>query len=279
MPDEIPQINTGVIEGIGIPGLWIGGTIPYEVRNESGDWRPFLVKEEKQYSDNVDTMGCVSFSLNNDLEIQRKFEGIDVNYSDRFLAKISGTTPNGNFLDVVAYFAKNTGLVLENEWPSPLNYNWASYYSAIPSEVMAKTVKQNIAYESTPTDKANLLKQLKQCPIQITIPKPQPNHAVVLVHIEGDTAYYFDTYPNYLKTINVNLISYALKVVLKGQSMHLANDNGTVYLVAGVNQKVKIGIADQQAQALFGDEPVLNEDTSGIPETKTLASGFSIHNK
>jgi len=65
----------------------------------------------------------------------------------------------------------------------------------------------------------------------------------------------------------------------KGITMHLAKDNGTVYLVAGVDQKVKIGIADQESLALFGDEPILNEDTSAIPETQTLTTGFSIHKK
>lgn len=62
-------------------------------------------------------------------------------------------------------------------------------------------------------------------------------------------------------------------------SMHLAKDNGTVYLIAGVNTKVKIGIADPESLFLFGDEPIQNEDTSAIPETKTLTTGFSIHNK
>ena len=89
MNEDIPQQNTGLIEGSGTKSLWIGGTIPYEVRLETGDWRPFLVSEEHQYSDHVDTMGCVSFSLNNDLEIQNKFFGREVNFSDRFLAKMS----------------------------------------------------------------------------------------------------------------------------------------------------------------------------------------------
>lgn len=72
------------------------------------------------------------------------------------------------------------------------------------------------------------------------------------------------------------LLNYKYK---KGITMHLAKDNGTVYLVAGIDQKVKIGIADQESLALFGDEPILNEDTTTIPETLTLTSGFSVHKK
>lgn len=214
--EDIPQENTGVIEGSGTTSLWIAGSIPYEVRLESGDWRPYLVLEEHQYSQNTDTMACVSFSCNNDLEIQNKFLGNDVNFSDRFLAKMSGTTPEGNYLDKVAETAKNIGLVKEEEWPEPLNYTWSSYYAAIPQEVINKAIKQDIQYENIPKYKDNLIYHLKQAPIQITIPEPHPNHAVVLVAIVGDTAYYFDTYSPYLKTINVSLISYALKIVLKG---------------------------------------------------------------
>ncbi len=214
--NEFLEQNLGVLEGSGTKQLWLGGTIPYEVRLETGDWRPYLVKEEKQFSNNADTMGCVSFSLTNLLEIQNKFFGIDVNFSDRFLAKMSDTTPQGNYLDKVAETARKIGLVLEEEYPTPDSYTWDSYYAPISAEIALKAVKQEIAYESISVDKESLLKHLKQCPLQITIPVPRPNHAVVLVAIEGDTAFYFDSYPTYLKTINIDKISYALKVVLKG---------------------------------------------------------------
>lgn len=217
MAEEIPQENLGVIEGSGTNNLWIGGTISYEIVNPTGDWRGYLPKEEHQFSNNADTMGCVSFSFNNDMEIQTKFRtGVELNYSDRFLAKMSGTTPQGNYLDKVAETARTIGLVLEEQWPEPSNYTWNSYYAAIPQDIIDAAVKLDIAYELTSINKNNLISQLKQCPIQVTIPSPHPNHAVVLVHIEGDNAYYFDTYPPYLKTINVSLISYALKIVQKG---------------------------------------------------------------
>lgn len=238
--NEFPTENLGVREGSGTKSLWAGGTIPYEVRLETGDWRPYLVPEEHQYSDNVDTMGCVSFSLTNDLEIQNKFLGRDVNFSDRFLAKMSNTTPQGNWLDVVAETAKKTGLVLETEWPAPLKYTWNEYYSWVPDDVVSKAVKQDILYEGVSPDKESLKYHLKQCPLQITIPLPYSNHAVVLVAIEGDTAYYFDSYPPYLKTINVNKISYALKVVLKGEESMILVENNGAYFIEGENGYIGI---------------------------------------
>jgi hypothetical protein len=206
--------NLGVLIGKR-PADFVGGTLPYIVRVPDGDWRPFLVKEEKQYSDNADTMGCVSFSANNSLEIQTKQQtGLEVNYSDRFLAKMSGTTHEGNYLYKVADTLRN-GIVTEDQYPTPSSYTWDSYYAPISDDVIKKARKLDVAYEWVKSDKATLKHHLKHAPIQIIITKNNPNHAVVLVAIEGDTAYYFDTYPPYLKTINVSdIYPDALKIVI-----------------------------------------------------------------
>jgi hypothetical protein len=121
-------------------------------------------------------------------------------------------------------------------WPVPPNYTWDSYYAPIPQAVIDKAVKKNMAYEAIGSDKATLLHHLKQCPIQIIIPEPTPNHAVLLVHIEGNTAYYFDSYAPYLKTINLSKIyNYALKIVLKGQDMEFFKVKGESTIVAKFN--------------------------------------------
>jgi hypothetical protein len=218
--EDIPQSNTGVIEGSGTKSLYVAGTIPYEVRLESGDWRPYVPTGEKQYSKYADFMACVSFSDTNSLETQGKFlTGVEPNWSDRFLAKMSGTTHEGNYLDKVADTVRNIGLVKEEEWPTVGDLTWDQYYASIPQDVINKAQKLDVAYEAVSTEKFSLNYHLKQAPIQITIPEPHPNHAVLLAHLDGDTAYYFDSYAPYLKTINVSKISYALKIVLKGTSM------------------------------------------------------------
>ncbi len=69
-------------------------------------------------------------------------------------------------------------------------------------------------------------------------------------------------------------------IVPRKENMQLIKDKGTVYLVAGVNKKVKTGIASGEAlDALFGDEPITDGDTSAIPQTQTLSDGFLIHKK
>lgn len=227
------EINHGVILGSGTKKLWAGGKIPYEVRLESGDWRPFVPSHEKQ-RDPLETMACVSFSCNNTLEIQYKFFGIDVNFSDRFLAKMSDTQPNGNYLDKVADTARLNGLVLESEYPNiPKATTWNDYYKPIPMEIINKAVKQPIQFEQTPVDVPNLKKELKQSPLQIIITTKNPNHAVTLLHIEGTKAFIQDHYLH-LKTIPVTDIYYALKIVLTKPNMNqtkivLSKDGKTVY--------------------------------------------------
>ena len=59
-------------------------------------------------------------------------------------------------------------------------------------------------------------------------------------------------------------------------TMKLVKQNGTVYLTAGVNNKIKLGIADMETLALFGDEPVIDgvaEGTHGF----TISKGFILN--
>lgn len=232
--EKLPNYNTGLLEGSGTKNLWLGGTIPYEVRLEGGDWRPFAPSHERQ-KDPLETMACVAFSFNNCLEIQYKFFGIDINFSDRFLAKMSDTTPQGNYLDKVADTARIVGLVTEEEYPNnPKATAWVEYYKPISMDVINRAEPQAISFEETPIDAANLKKQLKQSPLQITIVAPHPNHAVTLLHIDGGKAYIQDHYNYQIRRIAVSQIAYALKIVLSKPNMNqtkivVGKDGKTVY--------------------------------------------------
>jgi len=226
-------------------------------------------------------MACVTFSGTNSLEIQTKQQtGQEVNYSDRYTAKDSGTTHQGNWQYKVVDSMKE-GVVLESDYPAPPNYTWDSYYSEIPQSVRDKRIKLDVQEQWIGVDKGTLLYHLKHAPIQITIPEPYPNHAICLVAIEGDNAIYFDSYPNYLKTIPLSKISSALKIVLtiKKNNMFLANDKGTVFVITGNQDKRKIGIADLNSLGIFGDEPQIPMDTAGIPEYNTIVNAREITHK
>src|SRR3990167_4125317 len=81
----------------------LGAVLPHEVRKPSGDWESVLPPEEKQSNAGGDSLGCVTFAELNGIETQEKDQtGSYVEYSDRWLAKMSGTTKEGNYLWKVA---------------------------------------------------------------------------------------------------------------------------------------------------------------------------------
>jgi hypothetical protein len=224
--NSFPTDNQGVLEGVS-PTDFVAGAIPFEERNPSADWRPYLPDGELQRSANADGMHCVSSSNTNSSEIQIKQMSNQVwNFSERFLAKMSNTTRQGNWLNVVAETVRKNGLVSEASWPTPKDFTWESFYTEIPDEVKARAKAEfpfSIAYEWVPSDKASLLYHLQHAPLQITIPGQNPVHAVVLVAIVGDLYYYYDSYAPFLKSMSTPPAS-AMKIVPVRQSNYHAED-------------------------------------------------------
>lgn len=202
-------MNYGIIEGKRDTD-WLAGTLPYEVRNPSGDWTAYLPPGEWQRVQNTDFMACVTFSALNVLETQYKFFGKTINFSDRFTAKVSGTTPQGNYLWAVADSIRNVGVVTEDQWPVPPNPTWDSYYSPIPQSVYDAAIRPNMRYESLPQPftRDDLKYHLKHCPLQVTT----PGHAIELFVSEHDVDRYFDSYSPFKKEYTSPFVS-AMKLV------------------------------------------------------------------
>src|SRR4051812_22652704 len=129
-PNDELYTNHGLLEIGRRPRDFVGADLPFEVRLPSGNWQAYLPVGELQREiaglPIVETMACVSFSLTNAIETQEKFlTGKEVNYSDRWLATMSGTTIHGNSLQIVADTVRKYGLVKESSWPKPKpNYTW-----------------------------------------------------------------------------------------------------------------------------------------------------------
>lgn len=199
-------INYGLLEGQRDTD-WVAGVLPYEERNPSGDWTQFLPPGEWQKANQVDTMACVTFSALNCLETQMKFYGKEQNLSDRFTAKKSGTTPQGNYLYRVADSIRNDGVVSEFMWPAPQNFTWETYYAEPPPLAVQRP---NVRYEflPTPITRDALKYHLKHAPIQVCI----PGHAVMLFASSGQVDRFFDSYSPFLKEWT-SPFSSALKMV------------------------------------------------------------------
>lgn len=201
----------------------VGGVSAVErtVLREDGDYGDLLPEMEYQNGTYFDTRACVTFSALNCLEILARFHGVQFNKSDRFTAKMSGTTKDGNYLSVVADSIRmHHGAVDEERWPYPRKqrepiFEWEDYYAAIPAEIQAEGLgflkAWKVRWEWVPVSRVR--EMLKYGPLQVTVrawPKPGPdgiytdggsshrNHAVTLFNATDE---YYEIYDHYQKNI------------------------------------------------------------------------------
>lgn len=161
--------NTGVIIEVR-PTDFIAGAetgIALSPLENGGQYDLFLPDEETQFKSSFDTFGCVSFSALNCLETAfnhlitgKKISATNlqwlkdngyidftgkINFSDRFIAKLSNTGKAGNSLGAVGDAIRNFGIVPEKQWAWPTEIvdgmtndeKWNIYYKAVPTNVQA----------------------------------------------------------------------------------------------------------------------------------------------
>ena len=240
----------------------VGGVsgIEYKVVNPSGDWADYLPTDEQQSWGWGDSFGCVSFSANNCIETilnhqiatgilpkadvdwltaNGYIESGKVNLSDRYLAKMSGTTRNGNYLNTVADTLRHYGAVPEKDWNSKVD-RWERYYIEVMPNVIAKgkdfAARFDIQYEWVCAGTSNLdaiRTHLKQAPIQIATAvcsgwstdspvkaceKPV-QHATTVFRVDS-VVNDFDHYAPYRKQLVASYnIPYAMKYVVSPRSL------------------------------------------------------------
>jgi hypothetical protein len=270
----------------------------------SGDWRGLLPTAERQSSKFFDTMSCVTFSAMNVFETKlnlmklqgklhplmiKEFEEagyFDVNgnfnFSDRFIAKLSGTSKQGNSLNAVAEAIRKNGLVPESAWPWDANavFTWEEYMAEIPQEVkdigtkvFLKWIKINwewILDTNASVDYAAEMfdKHLVESPIQVATavcsgwnsadvtPVPRCDypiaHATMISYRDKATGLYwdYDHYVPFSKMLASDYpIPYALKYVITimPPTFELVKEEGSaaVYLKIGQSGNY-YGIADSE---------------------------------
>lgn len=194
------------------------------VLKADGQYTDYLPDKEYQAGLYFDSLGCVSFSALNCLETINNIKGIKSNYSDRFTARMSGTTKKGNTFKNVAESIRKAGVLDEGLWPFPRTqrtpiFDWPDFYVNVPDELkmiaLNWTTCHDVDWEWVDT---TLLKDaLVYGPVQVGVyawPKPQKNglftdggnqrrnHAVELVgYQEGDYWTIFDSYDKTLKNL------------------------------------------------------------------------------
>jgi len=243
--------NYGIKRVKDSPKQWVAGAetgIQYKENLPTGDWTPYLPKDEKQSGD-MDSLGCVSFSALNCIETQLKwllennkvpqttiawlgyngyYDGLELNFSDRFLAKTAGTKElHGNWPTTVWEAARVNGLLPEKDWPSDFS-TYENYYKEIPAELQMKakeflkyfTINYQWVINGQQANDSGVKEAigvyLKQSPLQTCSPvcpswfspevipcgKRSADHATMIYRIVKDVAIYiFDHYPSFRKVL------------------------------------------------------------------------------
>lgn len=201
-----------------------GGMMPYEVLEPDGDWSDSLPVTERQDLNGIEPSACVTFTVLNCVEmlIKKKY-GITVNYSDRFLASISGTKEGGNSPQVVCEFLRKIGVVPEEVLPFDSTIDtFDKFYAGIPASLikLAEEFKKNwdFTHEYVPTLPNEITKALRSSPLLISVsawfknhetglyerpPGMVDNHATTLISERiGEFRRVFDSYGDpYIKDI------------------------------------------------------------------------------
>lgn len=208
LEEDFPK-NTGVLIQEQVPesDFRSGGVSGIEFREvlPSGSWYEYRSKDEPQHGVYFDTFACVTFSAINVVEMQvnrmlvenlisptiyeelKSLGFIDENNrfrcSNRFTAKMSGTTKRGNYLNAVWDSIRKDGVLPYSDWDFPYDqrtpvFDWDDYYAEIPQALKDKAKKFlvyfSVQYEWVITnggqmsdgERAVIKTHLKQSPLQ-----------------------------------------------------------------------------------------------------------------
>ena len=196
--------------------FWLGsGKLGSVDLNPQGDWRPYLPQLEHQRK-KIETQACVSFGTLSALEmIHKLLYFVEPNYSDRFIAKMSETDPNGgNTPKKVSETIKHAGTIPEMDYP--FADSLGEYYQDVPSTLkyLGKVWlgKYGFGYEWVAKDK--LKEALPRSPVGCAVNAwnqnekgeyirlGSSNHWCVLVaYDEADRPVIWDSYDEGLKTL------------------------------------------------------------------------------
>lgn len=161
-----------------------------------GQWDSFQSTGELQRRNDTDKMACVSFSACNIIEeiinfyldqekirtaqpfmidvlnVFRAFSLIkngECNISDRYVAKMSGTSIRGNSQQIVANSIRHNGLVPEDKWPYVSD--WNEYYKTVPSDIikLGQQLTEYIDITYKWDSPFNYVETFKRSPVQTAV--------------------------------------------------------------------------------------------------------------
>ncbi len=217
------------------------------------NWTEYLPDDERQKINGVETMSCVSFSAVNSVETQANYllahnkfsdeartffinNGYIVNgkfnFSDKFIAILSGTTREGNYLTKVADTIRKCGLIPESMLPfgNPSSFDEYHNPAQVTEEMKALGLESlkhfTLQYEWVKTmapgretideTHSRIYVQMRQAPFQVA----KNGHATEFyLAVFKDKFGEFDTYNPFRKNVPwITSIPTIMKLVFTAKS-------------------------------------------------------------
>ena len=133
----------------GVANSFLEKPIIFPQKSAVADW-PI---GEFQFKFGTETMACVTHACENHIQaVQKRKYGIIDNRSERFTAKMSGTTRNGNNASNVLNSIRKDRTVPEERWPFADGMTWDQYYSPIPPDVIQEALRWGYGINHWPVD-------------------------------------------------------------------------------------------------------------------------------
>lgn len=203
-------------------------SLPKEVLQSSGNWADYLPLYEPQ-ADKYETYGCTAWGTLNAIEtILKRVEGVEYNFSDRFIYNVVGIEPPGEDPHKVSEAVRKIGLIEQLRLPMPDTL--AEFKTPRPmtkeliNEAHKVLEKYDIGHEwvfTNLSDKTERLKRMKEClrysPLGVSVTAWKQNdkgeyysdgpntHWCLAFRIdEQDRVWVFDSYDHSIKTLSAD---------------------------------------------------------------------------
>lgn len=195
--------------------------LPYEVVLPNADHRPYIFSPDQQYYPTFDSFACTNFAASNSRKLQiKESTGEEFNFSERAMAKLSGTVPGvGNYMTADPDWVRKNGIILDKDWPNDEGDTVNKWTLPVPVEVQKKAMRVKEQYEWIDTNYSSLQYHLRQCPLTMMVKASSTNHDITAVYADRNGIWYLDSYPhnyedNYL-AITTQVPMNVLKIITK----------------------------------------------------------------
>jgi len=210
------EIKNGVLQGTGQLDWFQGANSPIVPDINVSDWKDYKIEHEIQWTGTYDTLFCVTYSaldcigslfmyyIANGLmapdnvkwlQDNGYFKNGFINFNERFIGTLGGTTNQGAYQFKVANAINNNGLIPQDMFPLADNFNDNIDTKFITTNMRILAAEFRKRFTINFEWVTDFIEAIKHSPIQVTVkyadynnpedilkPEGTPNHAVKCVY-------------------------------------------------------------------------------------------------